>query len=389
MPLFSADFIFDGQQFLPPETIVESDDNGTILSVGRRSDDREVIFCDGLLMPGMINAHCHLELSYMKGLIAEKKGLVEFLLSVLSLRQKQFTVDEKQVAISQAEAEMLRNGIVAVGDISNTGDTLPQKALQNLYYHTFVECLGLQPQQAKSIVEKACVLRDAFAPFGNSSLVLHAPYSVSPELIETIDKENSGALASIHNQESAAENELFLSRTGDFLRLFTAIQFPPSQFPLHQQSSLRAYLPHLSRQHNILLVHNTYTAESDIQWAQTRQKELYWCLCPNANLYIENHLPDIEMMIRNHCTLVLGTDSLASNHSLSIWHEMETIRKAYRSIPLEEMLRWATANGAKALGIDDRLGSLSPGTKPGIIQIRYFDPYQPVSTHPVEIKRWF
>jgi cytosine/adenosine deaminase-related metal-dependent hydrolase len=84
-------------------------------------------------------------------------------------------------------------------------------------------------------------------------------------------------------------------------------------------------------------------------------------------LYIENELPNVQMFVENNCNIVLGTDSYASNNQLSIFAEIKTIQKHFPALPLETILQWATFNGAKAIGIEDKFGSLHVGKKPGII----------------------
>jgi cytosine/adenosine deaminase-related metal-dependent hydrolase len=99
------------------------------------------------------------------------------------------------------------------------------------------------------------------------------------------------------------------------------------------------------------------------------QLSTFFCLCPNANLYIINTLPDVNMLVENDCMIVLGTDSLASNHQLSIVEEIKTLHQNFPAIPLELMLQWATINGAKALQMEGRLGSFEKGKQPGIVLI--------------------
>lgn len=94
--------------------------------------------------------------------------------------------------------------------------------------------------------------------------------------------------------------------------------------------------------------------------------KLVYCLCINANLYIENKVPPIDMLMKHNCTIVLGTDSYSSNWQLSIAKEMEAIHKHFPHIPIETILLWATSNGAKALGLEDEFGSFATGKKPGI-----------------------
>jgi cytosine/adenosine deaminase-related metal-dependent hydrolase len=126
---------------------------------------------------------------------------------------------------------------------------------------------------------------------------------------------------------------------------------------------------------NIILVHNTYTTEADLHSSSnhqiTKSSNLFWCFCPNANLYIEDRLPDVKMFIDNNATIVLGTDSLASNWSLSILDEMKTISKNFPSVKIEQLLQWATSNGAKALQIEDQFGSFEKDKRPGVIQVEF------------------
>ena len=137
------------------------------------------------------------------------------------------------------------------------------------------------------------------------------------------------------------------------------------------KSSLQTYFQKLEKAAQVILVHNTFTKQADINFIkQSRDAETVWfCLCANANLYIENALPPLDLFCKNACNMVIGTDSLASNHSLSLLDEMKTIQQHFPTVGLEEMLRWATQNGAKALQMDDALGNLQPGKKPGLVLI--------------------
>jgi cytosine/adenosine deaminase-related metal-dependent hydrolase len=110
-----------------------------------------------------------------------------------------------------------------------------------------------------------------------------------------------------------------------------------------------------------------HTSENDILFTKNSGRHLYWCLCPNANQYISRQLPDIDLLIKHDCEIVLGTDSLASNYQLSILEEMKMIQQHFPHIELKTMLQWATSKGAKALQMDSLLGSFEKGKKPGII----------------------
>ena len=116
----------------------------------------------------------------------------------------------------------------------------------------------------------------------------------------------------------------------------------------------------------MILVHNVATTAEDLDQT-TGGPELYFCLCPNANLYISGQLPDVELLTARGCRMVIGTDSLASNHRLSVLEELKTLQRAFPRLDTAELLGWATLNGARALQMEGRLGGFSPGKRPGVV----------------------
>jgi cytosine/adenosine deaminase-related metal-dependent hydrolase len=134
-------------------------------------------------------------------------------------------------------------------------------------------------------------------------------------------------------------------------------------------SSLRTYIDKFLTTQTVILVHNVCTTQDDILYSKNARASISWCLCPNANKYISSTLPPVQQFREESCSIVLGTDSLASNHVLSIVSEMKTIKENFNSIPLAEILGWATINGAKALRVEDQLGSFEKGKKPGVIVV--------------------
>ncbi|TAH09878.1 MAG: hypothetical protein EAZ12_05635 [Sphingobacteriia bacterium] len=199
----------------------------------------------------------------------------------------------------------------------------------------------------------------------------HAPYSVSAELWELIQPHFKDSVVTIHNQETPAENQLFKDGTGDFVGMYQAMNIDQTHFIPTGKTSLQTVLPKMQNASNILLVHNTESNPQDIlmanQQAIQNDQRIFWCLCPNANLYIENKMPPIELLRRYNANVIIGTDSLASNHQLSILSELKTIQQHFTEIPLEELLQWATYNGAKALNLDHQFGSFEKGKKPGVL----------------------
>ena len=368
MQSISADKIFDGYQFLEAHLAIGIDEFGTIISIHHKNEHTE--HYDGMLIPGMINCHCHLELSHLKNELPKKTGLVDFIKNIVSKRNHSSStiIQEK---IIEAEKEMIQNGIVAVGDISNGLDTLAIKNKQHVFYQTFVECFGLDENYAKTITEKAKSIKNEFEKHSNATVVLHAPYSVSEKLIEEIVNESAQKIVTIHNQETASENELFEIGTGAMKEFFTAAFPITPEWNATNKTSLQNYFSHFKSFKNSILVHNTFTSKEDIDFAKSIDTNTFWCLCPNANLYIENTLPNAALLYNENCQVVFGTDSLASNHTLNIFEEMKIIQQHFPQIPFEKLLQSMTSVGAKALGIDQQFGSFEVGKKPGIVLINH------------------
>lgn len=332
---------------------------------------RDIKYYTGLLVPGFINTHCHLELSHLKGKIAKHTGLPGFVQQVI--RQRQAEDAEVLEAMEAADLSMFENGIVAVGDISNKLISRSVKENSDIYYHTFIEAMGFNPVKAAELIKAAVELKHNFAPLP-ASVVPHAPYSVSADLFKEIrnEAEKNNDLISIHNQETREENAFFEHKTGSFLELYQFLGLDIDFYQASGKTSLQTYLPGLSPLQKTLLVHNTFTSSADLDFAMDSHQALYWCLCPNANLYIENRLPELEKFLTANAKITLGTDSLASNDALSIAEEMKTLQESFK-VPFEQLLNWATINGAEYLGIEDRFGSLAAGKTPGINLMEFTD----------------
>jgi aminodeoxyfutalosine deaminase len=370
---FRAGRVFTGYEFLNDCTLVTTAD-GTIEEVirsGSNGDDVERL--DGLLTPGFVNCHCHLELSHMKGQIPEGTGLVDFVFKVITERHA-----EKEVmleAINNAEKEMMDNGIVAVGDICNNPITLLQKLRKNLYYHNFIEASGFVPAVVAERFKRSVDLYSVFGelsadPQASNSIVPHAPYSVAEMLFNRIAVFPGNRLLTMHNQETVDEDLLFENKTGDFLRLYEKMKIDHSSFTSTGKTSLESTLPYFFPQQTMILVHNVATSEADMQFIATSNTPvLHFCLCPNANRYISGQLPPVDLFIKHDKSIVLGTDSLASNNQLSILSEMRTLKESFPHLTFEQMLPWATINGAKALGIEGKFGSFEKGKQPGVVLV--------------------
>ena len=327
---------------------------------------------EGILCPGFVNAHCHLELSHMKGMIPAHTGLQEFVKQIVALRQ--VAPETIQEAIVTAEAEMMANGIVAVGDISNTLDTLEQKAKHNLAYYSFVELYDLDPTRAADKILAGLEIQKQFQEnCVRASLVPHAPYSVTNNLWNLLSEHFGIHTISMHNQETPDENDFFKNKTGSFLGMYERTKVNLDFFEATGLSSLQSILPIFKKAHYGILVHNSFTSAEDIQAVHAAMNNAFWCLCPNANQYIEKTMPPVELLRSENANIVVGTDSYASNWSLNVLDELKTIQQHQPQIPLAEMLGWATINGARALQMDKHLGSFEKGKKPGLVLIKGID----------------
>ncbi len=376
MKIFKADYVYPVYADPIKNGTVTVDDFGKIISVfepgAALPANVPVEELKGIICPGFINTHCHLELSHLKDKIGRQTGLVNFIKDVQKFRNA--SPGEVVDAAYHADAEMYENGIVAVGDISNSNTSIQVKKESKLYYHTFVETFGFLPERAKDVFDKALALAEEFKPL-SCSITPHAPYSVSKDLFKLIQRycETGHNLISMHNQECEDENKFYRYKLGAFNELYEFFGMDISYFKPQARNSIQSVLPLLTSKQDILLVHNTCTNLKDIYFIKRFDRKIHFCFCPNANLYIENVLPKVELFIGQGYNMTLGTDSLASNSKLSILDEMYTLQKNFSSLSISQLLEWATINGAKYLGIDDDKGTLEKGKTPGLNLITGID----------------
>lgn len=355
--------------------IVELDESGTIRSIidpkGNLKETENLEYYNGILVPGFVNAHCHIELSYLKGILNGGEGLVSFIKQILSKRTS--LPSNLEQIIENADAEMWAEGIVAVGDITNDDFSIKAKRKSKIWYHSMVEVFDRDPSKALEVFNAGLNLFEQYKSAGlDCSMVAHAPYTMSDELLQLLQNHNS-IIYSIHNQETLSENELFETKSGAIYELLKGFGPAMADFKPTGQSSLRSIYKFLPKQGNILLVHNIFTKQVDIDAIRNILPRTYWVLCPNSNIIIENQLPDIELFMKNDLTLAIGTDSYSSNSQLSIISELQVIQKHYPQISLNTLLKWATLHGAKALNISEKFGSFEIGKRPGVNLITGID----------------
>lgn len=375
MRFLSADLIFPVTASPVHNGIIITENDGTVLdlidpSINDAPHPEKIEKHTGIICPGFVNAHCHLELSHLKNKFTQKKGLPHFIEEVISQRNNE--PGEIEAAAKQADEEMFKDGIVAVGDISNTADCLALKQLSRIYYHTFIEVYDNVPARTRVAFDSGLELQEKFHSVNLvSNLTPHAPYSVTPELMKLIlnHTEKNTGIISIHNQETESENEMFMQGSGILLNKLRKLTGALADFKPTNNTSLATFAGMNKTTLPVQFVHNTFTSETDIDKTATYPGNIFWCLCLNANLFIEDRIPPVDMLLKKGCKLTMGTDSYASNTSLSILHELKTMTNYFPEISLELMIRAATLHGAEFLNIDHIYGSIEKGKRPGLILI--------------------
>lgn len=336
-------------------------DDGTVVGVDSWQElDREagVEFHAGILLPGLVNAHCHLELSCMRGAIAAGSGFVAFLRAMRQMRG-QYGQEERRRALAAADARMWHEGVSAVGDIAGTECAFETKAGSRIRYRTFAEFSGLQRDSLAAVETLLC--------HPGSSLTPHALYSVQEAPFRTICQEGEAPL-SIHFMESAEEDALF--RGEGALSMWYASEGWRCDF-LHYGSAVERLVASIPHDRRVILVHNCFVTQETIDRIMAHfTVPVWWCLCPGSNRYLSDLRPPVELLRANGLNICVGTDSLASNDSLSLLHELRLLGE---EIPLVERLRWVTEGGAAALGLDAELGRIEVGRRAGLVLLRGLD----------------
>ena len=366
MRKITADYIYPGNAAPIKEGTITIDDDGIIVNISTKKES-DAVYYRGIICPGFVNVHCHSELSYAKYKISERSGIDQFIHDLEGLKRS-VSDEEKSKSVAKAFDEMEAQGIVAVGDIMNTPLSIEAKKQSKIAFYNFVEVYGSHAKDTERNWNHALGLVAAVE--GVKNIVPHAPYSLSRTLFQRIrDYQKANSTLSIHHMESEGEAEYFLSASGPLAERFQSwgLEFPP-YIPTHKRplASLGSFFQSAER---LLLIHNTVINQEDIDFAKQNFQNTYYGLCPNANLYIEGDLPPVDLLKNQDLDICLGTDSLASNHQLSILEEMKTLNMNF-DVSLKELIRWATYNGACALGMESDLGSIEKGKRPGLLLLQ-------------------
>jgi aminodeoxyfutalosine deaminase len=375
MKRFAAQYIITNSGPSLKRAVINTRDDGTIFSVEETAGDLKEIhsteFYNGIIIPGFINCHCHLELSHLKGFTSKGTGLGDFLEQIRSSRDK-----NKEKILSSAYAAdnyMFNEGVVLCADVCNSSDSFKIKKESRISYLNLLEVFGMDPDKAdrrlEDIMRVAGTARDMDLPY---SLVPHSVYSMSLTLLRLLkNASNNNRVTSIHFMETSAEEIFLKNHSGSLMSSFIRSGLIPHRLETAEKHE-DVILNEITRTGNLILVHNTFTDKNIIRSIKEREK-LFWCLCPNSNIYIEKKIPPLKLLIEEGCEIVIGTDSLASNTNLSILDELKTLQFNFSDITIEDLVPWATVNGAKALAEEQQYGSIEPGKKPGLLLLENVD----------------
>lgn len=375
MKHFSAQYIITNCGSLLKRAIITTEDDGTIVSIedtgGYLYDKQSIKFYNGVIIPGFVNCHCHLELSHMRGSIPKGTGLGCFLELIRSTREN----DSENIIAStkQADRDMCSRGIVLCADICNTSSSFDLKEKSRVKYINLLEVFGIDPDKAKRRLDEIFKVADKAEkmnlPF---SIVPHSVYSMSLTLFRLLKEiSDKNSITSIHFMETPGEMEFLKNHSGPIATSYNKIGLMPSRLET-VKSHTDAVMNEITLAGNLILVHNTFIKRKTIRKIKDRGN-IFWCLCPNSNMYIENKIPPLNTLIEEECEIVIGTDSLASNNTLSIIDELKTLQLNFPSVSIEELVYWATASGAKALGEEDNFGFIRPGRNPGLLLLQDID----------------
>lgn len=329
---------------------------------------------DVALLPGLVNAHTHVELSWMAGHVPPQSSMDAWIRRVMATRRAGPAGGDADVtrAMRTAVATMSAAGTVLVGDITNSLAPVPVLAEGRVAATVFHEILGFSPS------DPAAQVRDAHerlrhqstrAPEHLSTVVAHAPYSTSPALFREIAARHHGpAPLTVHLAESNEEMEFLRTGRGPFRELLEALDVwtdrwtPPGNHPVRYLRDLGYLRP------GTLLVHAVHLTSDDLD--DVRDAGAVIVTCPRSNVWVGGGVPPIARYYASGVTVAIGTDSLASVDSLNLFDELAAIRRLAPEVDAARLLESATRVGAEALGHAQNYGTIATGKLARLVAVR-------------------
>lgn len=333
-----------------------------------------------VLMPALVNAHTHLELSWLRGRVPPAATFIDWIKQLFVTRggRRERTDDEQVIAAARyAAREMRESGTAAVGDISNSLASVEPIRAQGLRGIVFHELLGFNLPHGRSVIDSR-PLRAAAAALGGDAVRVavapHAPYSVSPELFRAIRDEVNNAdvpITSVHVAEAESEIAFLKDGSGPWPGILRWVGStredwsPPGTGPIEYLDALGVL------DARTLVVHGVQLGDDSLARVAARGCTLV--TCPRSNQWVGAGVPPVARFYAAGVKVAVGTDSLASVDDLNLFAELKAMRWLAPAVPARTLLASATQVGAEALGLGDELGTIEPGKRAAIIGIALGD----------------
>ena len=374
MPAYTAEWVLPmtGE---PRHRASISIENGRIAAIGEAAAAEAEDLGRMAVMPALVNAHTHLELSYLRGRVPRTEKFLDWIRTSMAARREYPDPGDPEIvaAARRAIADARASGTGLLGDISNTLVTAPLLREASVPAQIFYELLRFDVSDAESMTREARAKADAAADPGGDvrvSLAPHAPYSVSPALFAAIRADldaRSGQVTSVHLGESAEETEFIRRGSGPWrvlleeLGVWTDAWAAPGISPV-------AYLEQIGfLDRRVLAVHGVQFDGDDL--GRLRARDMTIVSCPRSNQYVGVGAPSLEAFYAMNVNVALGTDSLASAPDLNMFAELAEARRLAPRVRARTLLESATCRGAAALGFEDDYGTLEVGKRAQIIAV--------------------
>lgn len=400
MKLLSARWVVPVSRPAIDEGALALADDGSVLAIGGRAELRAEFpdaveeRAEGVVLPGLVNAHCHLELSGHVDAVPGGQGLFAWATALMGARKADVPDRQRETAATAAAAAVAL-GTAAVGDVGNSLAAAPGIGRAGLAGVLFHELFGSREIATGDALADAARERAEAADGWPERLgyvpAPHAPFSVGPELLARIfaAAAAAGRATSIHVAEDEDELALLRDGSGRWPALLAGMGVDPAtRVPRKSPVAYLASLGAFQTETPPLLVHMVHASADDRRLA--REAGATVVLCPRSNLHIGGRLPDVDAFVADGLPLALGTDSLASVPDLSLFAEMATLAARFPAIPATRWLDAATRGGARALGLSG-FGTLDPGARPGVLDVRVDDlaaPLESLVRDPNPTLRW-
>ena len=374
--IIHADWVLRGESAPLKDGAIVLDAQGTILEVGGASDvlprhpGLETRRVRGVVFPGLVNAHTHVELSSLRGKVPGGRGFVQWVDTLVATRTES-TPDEEAEAAMLAVADLARFATVAVGEVTNSLAAVAALARTGLAGCIFHEVLGLDRAVVMRRIEGLRVELEERVPAWPTADLAYAPsphtlYTLHPDAAKTLldSARAHGLRVSVHLAEHPSERRAVEQGDGPIPDWFAARFKQSPELPKKPLFDVAEEVGALRP--GVLLVHLTEARPDELERVARSGASVVFC--PRSNLYIEGRLPPLLAALKAGLDVALGTDSLASNANLDVLAEAKALADRFSSVKADDLFAMATWNGARALGRSD-LGRVARGARPGIYAV--------------------